>query len=158
MCIYVAGAAFAKSLARGRRGTCFNRRCLLESDGTLDITAPTTASGDGSAGSADFTPFANMTSLEIEELVDAFQNWTGSTDLSDNFTSSLKGHTSLGSGNVSSPIVPNPSGPYEPVPVPQIDSAGQILPDPGSSKLNCPCNCTYVSAACCLSKTVWEDA
>ena len=24
--------------------------------------------------------------------------------------------------------------------------------------LNCPCNCTYVSAACCLSRTVWEDA
>ena len=23
--------------------------------------------------------------------------------------------------------------------------------------LYCPCNCTYVSAACCLSRTVWEE-
>ena len=23
--------------------------------------------------------------------------------------------------------------------------------------LNCPCNCTYVSAACCISRIVWEE-
>ena len=30
------------------------------------------------------------------------------------------------------------------------------FPDTASPILNCPCNCTYVSAACCLSRIVWE--
>ena len=151
--------------AKGRGGICLKGRCLLESDGTLDITAPANTSDVDPAESAAFSPFKNMTESEIEDLVEEFQNSNDSSSMSyasvsalGNNSVSLANGTSIDLGDASAPSNSSDSSPYDIVPVPELDSAGHILPDEGSSILNCPCNCTYVSAACCLSSIVWEDA
>ena len=135
--MYVVGAAFAMTQAADPGGMCRHGRCILESDGTLDIKRSNDTSKDTTAGTAKSSPFMNMTQLETHQLVDAFSNSNAILQLKNltNNSSSLSEH----------------------VPEPQLDSAGQIMLDPESSRLNCPCNCTYVSAACCLSKAVWED-
>lgn len=159
MCINVAGAAIARTLTQSRGATCTTGRCLLESDGTLDIAAPSNTSAGGPADTADFNPFTNMTNLDMGGLVDAFENamTSNSSTASDNYTRRPGGDMSSDLGNTSTPTGSKSSDLYEPSPVAQLDSAVYINPDPGSSLLNCPCNCTYVSAACCLSNTVWDD-
>ena len=160
-CTYIASAAYAAVQAKRRGSTCFGGRCLLESDGTLDIAATAKTTDGDSTNFFDFSPFANMTNSEVENLIGKYEGLTNISSISNNSATTLfyNSHAPADETPVNS-ILSNPfpsTTLYEPVPVPSLDSSGHVLPDPGSSFLNCPCNCTYVSAGCCLTNTVWED-
>lgn len=161
-CLHVPGAANARARARAHAGLCTSAsRCLLESDGTLDIVA---AGNLSSNGQYDITSFSslpiNETELGIEELATALENPTTlkpSLDISN--ASNPAGNALYNCSNSETSAIgfSGCNASYDSAPTPQLDPASQIRPDPGSSFLNCPCNCTYVSSACCLSDLVWED-
>ena len=126
-CMYVAGSAIALASAAIKPNRPCRGRCLLEEDGNIEI--------DGSDPNSNRTnpidiPLANLT---------AYLDVVNSSDLT------LGGQRST--LNNSTRLTP---GPPKGLPAPQS-------PTQTSPILTCPCNCTYVSAACCISRTVWED-
>ena len=147
---------------RAHPGMCTTAsRCLLESDGTLDIVAAGDSSSDDHYEATSFGSLtANETGLGIEELATALANSTAfepSVDAfnASNATDNARLGCSTNDDSAQTSVTCNSFN--DSVPTPQLGPASQILPDPGASFLNCPCNCTYVSSACCLSDQVWED-
>ena len=126
-CMYVAGTAIALATAAIKPNSPCRGRCLLEEDGMVEIEAPANQSNK-----------TNPIQVPIANLTDFF-NATNST------TSASSSEPSISSGKNSLPpgLLPG---------LPPLESPLQASPI-----LTCPCNCTYVSAACCLSRTVWEE-
>ena len=143
---------------KGRGGVCSHGRCLLESDGTLDIAAAGNSTQPDLISSSDFNPFANMSNLEYDALANAL-NGMNNPYLPFNYSTPAINDSSAGSTSIL-PLNSNPTPSatsYGATAFPSLDSQGPILPDPNSTILNCPCNCTYVSPSCCLTKDVWDD-
>ena len=63
------------------------------------------------------------------------------------------------SGAGSSRCLLNSNGSLD-IPAPAAPDSAAPTPELATPELSCPCNCTYVAKACCLSATkiVWEDA
>ena len=126
-CMHVAGTAIALAAAALRPSKVCRGRCLLEEDGTVEIDQ--TANLTNSTTSIDI-PVANLTQIF---------NATGpSSSAISNNTLPLDSDDSHRFENL--PDSPLPSSSLQTSPI-----------------LICPCNCTYVSASCCLSPIVWED-
>ena len=134
---------------KGRGGVCSHGRCLLESDGTLDIAAAGNSTQRDPISYSDFNPFSNMSTPEYAALVNALNGMNNPNSPFNYLTSAI--HSSSDGSTSTLPLASDPPA------FPSLDSQSPILPDPNSTILNCPCNCTYVSPSCCLTKDVWDD-
>ena len=200
--MYVAGAASAIAAAAISPNGC-RGRCLLQEDGTLDISRPLNASNATVLSFDVSSDFANVTEPSTSPWVssaagssETVSNRTVLGNTSDPTSANVNDPTSA--ANSSTPDMFNgfPSGPDDSgmgadsttappsnsTSTPEIDGIPTIsndtdspqygnnsdslpdyvvfndtTPDQSSPILYCPCNCTYVSAACCLSHIVYED-
>ena len=133
VCTYVAGTAVALASAAIRPNKPCRGRCLLEQNGTIEESSTAT---DSKLPASHDPPPADSTGLPQLNNSETIAN----TTLEDKSTPSSS------TGALPFRI---PSGFPSPL---SSEPTHQTSPD-----LNCPCNCTYVSAACCLSQIVWED-
>ena len=133
--MYVPGAAVAIAAMAVMPGNLCRGRCLLQNDGTLDIEAPSTGFGNATSHKISFVNSSQ--GPPAHELIPEMLNTTGlhpsHLDLAID--------TSKPPANMSSAL-----------PALNASLAGST-----SAPLVCGCNCTYVSAGCCLSKTIWES-
>ena len=127
VCTYVSGAAMALAGAAIKPSKACRGRCLSGGEGTGEVVSRVNES--------NATPSVNK----------PVTNMTGLLPLINSSDATLADNTHLSSGNrpLPSRLPPGFRLPNSTLQVPPI--------------LNCPCNCTYVSAACCFSRTVWED-
>ena len=139
-CMYVAGAALAHVQAKAIKPYPRCRgRCLSQDNDMINGTELANITDIATSGSN--VSLANVTSLLP-------------------YHSPLRVPSSTRSGAYShvndsiSLVFDNAS-----TSVPPISSGSSAVPKdrPPVTDLTCPCNCTYVSAACCLSRIVWED-
>lgn len=131
--MYVAGAATAILAARRKPGGPCRGRCLLEQDGTLEV---------------NFPAYKN----------ESRTSWVGSHTMSRGPTLGVisSNSTPLPSTVSSINLSTSPSNfPYHPLSKHSTPHAKFHVHQ--AAIVFCPCNCTYVSAACCLSRMVWED-
>lgn len=149
--MHVAGALRSITVASRARGSPCRGRCLLEADGSLEIDASLLGSMSDSNGTFVGAPPSSPTapvpgqqpsnSRPLGSSVAFANNHSRASDLPSRL---LRNQSSSSNTTfpLSSPIFPqNATFDDQPAPI-----------------LYCPCNCTYVSAACCLSSIVWEDA
>ena len=126
-CMYVAGTAIALAAAAIHPSKVCRGRCLLEEDGTVEIDQPDNQTNTTS--SVDI-PLTNLTKFSI--------SGSSLSSAENTFPSSLNRSDTNSSGN-------------------PPDFTLHTTSSQNSPTLICPCNCTYVSASCCLSRIVWEE-
>ena len=148
-CIFVAGASMALSAASTRSSRC-RGRCLLEADGTMEIDA---SLKDAATDNRTFTtPLpANLAAQIFETLLPT--PGLIDTPLQATITQTLPAEIATAL-SLSQSLSPNRLGP-----TPTPEEGNLLVTEEPAPLLYCPCNCTYVSAACCLSQTrlVWEE-
>lgn len=157
-CTYVGAATLAMIEAKGRRGTCLHGRCLLETDGTVDVAAEGNLISASPQNASNFTTSVGIDVPELNDLINAYgaASDASSSSLENVFTTTTPGVSATPLTN-RPPTLSSPTNTLPFPPIPSLNSTSPILPDPGSSLLNCPCNCTYVSPSCCLTRDVWDD-
>ena len=139
--MFVAGASMA--LMAATQSNICRGRCLLEADGTIGLN---TSLIDTNAEDATFTmPLpANVADQIFETLAPTIVSSNATFQPTSTQAIPLAIATRLGFDQsfASDSYADNRSMAVE-----------------AASLLHCPCNCTYISAACCLSQTrlVWED-
>ena len=127
-CMHVAGAAIALSSTLMKpRGLC-RGRCALEDDGTLLFAAV--------ADTASNTTNPTTTPIPATGPSIPTQGMQFNNSAQPLINNSIAGQFNISSNN---------------------NNDNTFFSPPAASEIICPCNCTYVSAACCLSKLVWED-
>ena len=139
-CMYVAGAALAHAQATlVKPYTRCRGRCLPEDDNSINTTG-----------------VANTTDSAMDAFNASFVNLTRPSPSFPFSKYSPSNHSGANLRNSDSiaPIFDNSSALLIPV-IPGSSNGSQDRS--GTRDLICPCNCTYVSAACCLSRIVWED-
>ena len=159
-CTYVAGAAVAMVAVAMKPASVCRGRCLLDEDGTIEIPASAnvlnmTALFDPSLMNVTEPDSRKLTDPSLEGLTDpASTNLTDALNapLPDNPPDVVSVQAPLATGTASLPLNNSLILPSK------ISTPNITFQDLSSPKLNCPCNCTYVSTACCLSRIVWEDA
>ena len=166
-CTYITGAAGMMAAAAISPNKC-RGRCLLEEDGTLNIDSLTNGS-DATASYDASNIFANLTDALVANLTGNILGNSSSLLSPSNETNSPVPFNASGlalgdfplpsSGNDSfgnlSSVVDSVTNDTAPIVLPEQAILNDL--DQPAPILNCPCNCTYVSAACCLSRFVWED-
>lgn len=140
-CMFVAGASMA--LMAATKSSICRGRCLLEADGTIDLN---TSLIDTNSEDATFTmPLpANVANQIFETLAPTVvpSNTTFQPTSTQAIPLAIATRLGFDQSFASDSYADNHSMAVRAAPL-----------------LSCPCNCTYISAACCLSQTrlVWED-
>ena len=140
-CMYIAGAALAHMQAATIEPYTHCRgRCLSEDSGTSNSTGAANITNHGILKyNTSFTNRTILSSNNFSSPPIPYSYHSEALPLTNNSVYSYKAPTHLratltGSSNNTDP-----------------------QPIPPATSLTCPCNCTYVSASCCLSPYVWED-
>ena len=137
-------------LAAAKKPGFCRGRCLLEADGTLEIDASLLDTG---TDNASFTaPLPTNLADQIFETMSPTPISAGNS-LQASITQALP-------SDIATALIFNQSFPSDDFSLPPATPTGNIsFRQQPAPVLYCPCNCTYISAACCLSQTriVWED-
>jgi hypothetical protein len=168
-CIYVAGAAAAIMAAAITPKTC-RGRCLSQGNETFDFGNFTTTSN---ALQNSFDLSRDSTNL-TESSYSLNMTTVGSLPGSDRATSNGTEIGPLSDLDISQPLITannsgsagvdldglssnqSHSGPSEESATGHVILSGTNASG-STAVMHCPCNCTYVSTACCLSRVVHED-
>ena len=178
MHVTAAAGAYAVGQARGRTLLC-QGTCLLEADGTLKLIPPayeqnTTKVYDVSDVFANRShpSAANLTVPHLANLTDRGLPADSIELVPANTTDSLLGLNSSALATIGNNLSQDGAAPIGLSNGTSIALGNDTSIDLGNTSmssaadpylgdaliLSCPCNCTYVSAACCVSTMVWDDA